>query len=72
MEYGPAGIASDGKLPGNEASISILVKAGVLLPTTVKLSMLFKFWGCSYSYTHERMLFLDFGLAVTEINAKKV
>ena len=31
-----------------------------------------KFWGCGYSYTLERILFLGLGLAVTEINTKKV
>ena len=31
----------------------------------IKLSMLFKFWGCGYLYTWQH--FLDLGLAVTEI-----
>ena len=44
-----------------------------MLGTTIKLSMLFKFWGCGYSYMRLRIHFLDLGLAVlTEINIKKV
>ena len=42
-----------------------------MLATTIKLSMLFKFWGCGYLYTWKNAL-LDIGLAVTEINTKKV
>ena len=33
------------------------------------LSMLFKFWGCGYSYTWKNTLLV---LAVTEINTKEV
>ena len=44
-----------------------------VLETTIKLSMVFKFWGCvTGTHTLERILFLDLGVAVTEINTKKV
>ena len=42
-----------------------------MLATTIKLSMLLKFWGCGYSHMHLRKHFLDLGLAVTEIIKKK-
>ena len=42
-----------------------------MVGTTIKLSLLFKFWGCGYSYMHLRKHFLDLSLAVTEINIKK-
>ena len=43
-----------------------------MLGTTTKLSVLFKFWGCSSSTcTFEKILFLHLGLTVTEINTKK-
>ena len=40
--------------------------------TTIKLSMLFKFLGHSSVATPERILFLELGLAVIDINTKKV
>ena len=41
-----------------------------MLETTTKLSMVFKFW-FQVTRTLERILFLDLGLAVTELNTKK-
>ena len=44
-----------------------------LLGTTIKLSMLFQvLHGVVVAGTLERILFFDLGLAVTEINTKKV
>ena len=45
----------------------------IYLYTTTKLSMLFQVLGLWLpTCTLERILFLDFGLAVTEVNTKKV